>query len=285
MTEAAKILRSLVEFIFEHPDGLITTMTYQDLAGRIGRLDRHGRPHAHGMGHVLGEMGHMLLDLDLAWNESVPHIQSLVVNKTGPLRGLPDEGIREFWPEYPSLSFAEKSAKTRVEHSRILAFGSRWNEVLEKLGLEPVLRSQDEPIHPERRFGKGGESPAHRKLKRFVKDHPSLFGAAEGGWEAIEEYALPSLDSIDVLFKSPDRWIAAEVKSRVSDGFPGDYERGVYQAVKYRALISAMAQDPTYRAPSCIDSILVLESSLPGPLKMLANNQGITIYEGIKAEE
>jgi hypothetical protein len=280
-----KILRSLVEYVFQHRDGLIRPLTYQELAMRIGRLNRHGKPHAHGIGHQLGVMGRALRALDTTWGEPVPHIESLVVNKTGKLRGLPDLGIKEFWPEYPHLSNAEKRAKTRAEYEHILVFGSRWNEVLERFGLDSVQAPVEADRPKKRRYGGNGESPAHRNLKRFVRDHPELFGAADGQWECIEEYILPSLDSIDVLFKSPTRWIAVEVKSRVSDSFPGDYERGVYQCVKYKALLSAMTNDPAYRVPINIDALLVLETRLPTALKKLSEKLGIRVNEETQVEK
>jgi len=268
MSEAKKCLRSLVEHVFNHPDGLITTLTYKDLARKISRFDKNGNPHAHGMGDVLGKMGHILGDLSTEWaGEEIPHIQSLVVNKGYPLKGLPDVGIKEFWPEYPSLSKNEKASKARTEHQKILNFGSRWNEVLKSAGLDPVLRIREGKAIHDRKYGSGGESPEHKKLKHYVFSNGAKFGALGPNWNAVEEYALPSLDSIDVLFKSPNRWISVEVKSSVSDRFPGDYERGVYQAVKYRAIIQAMTKDINYRAPFEIETLLVLESKLPSYLK------------------
>lgn len=284
MTESMNTLRALVQHIFNHPDGLIRPLTYAELAAQIGRLNRHGEPHAHGMGQTLGEMGHALRGLETKWGEEIPHIQSLVVNKTGRLKGLPDIGIKEFWPEYPSLSRLEKSLKARAEQERVLQYGSRWNDVLRQVGAEPVSPSELISLGQRRHFTGGGESPAHKRLKRYVHDNPTRFGAEGKGWEAIEEYVLPSLDSIDVLLKSATKWIAIEVKSRVSDNYPGDYERGVFQAVKYRAILQAMVESSVYAVPQEIESVLVLESTLPKALALLARKLGITTYEGIQSE-
>src|ERR1043166_5348891 len=117
-------LRQLIAYVFAHRTGPISGLSYEDLAFRIGRLNKHGRGHGHGLGQVLGIMGHLLQGIEGEWGERIPHIQSLVVNKTGPLRGLPDEGIKEFWPEYPRLSRAEKQNKVRTEHQRIVTFRS-----------------------------------------------------------------------------------------------------------------------------------------------------------------
>ena len=94
-------LKHLVAHVLAHQDGLIEAVTYQELARRIDKLDKHGEVYARGMGTVLGRMGHLLKGLEGQWGEPIPHIQSLVVNKTGMQKGLPDDGIREFWPDYP----------------------------------------------------------------------------------------------------------------------------------------------------------------------------------------
>jgi len=51
------------------------------------------------------------------------------------------------------------------------------------------------------------------------------------------------------MFKAEGVWVGVEVKSRVSDGSPDDYERGLYQVVKYKEVLEAQAQliTPTIR--------------------------------------
>src|SRR6266705_1803014 len=138
-------LVKLVQYVFDHRDGLIQGMTYEALAARIGRTNKHGIGHAHGMGNVLGKMGHLLQGIEGEWGEPIPHIQSLVVQKTGPNRNLPDEGIREFWPEYPKMTRTEKMNRLMIEHQKIVDFGSRWNEVLIKLDLPPIVVANPSP--------------------------------------------------------------------------------------------------------------------------------------------
>jgi len=55
--QARDSLRELVAYVLEHKDGLINGLTYEELATRIDRMNRHGVGHAHGMGDVLGRMG------------------------------------------------------------------------------------------------------------------------------------------------------------------------------------------------------------------------------------
>ena len=49
---------------------------------------------------------------------------------------------------------------------------------------------------------------------------------------------LPSGDTIDVLFRNGLDWIAVEVKSSLSNSL--DITRGLFQCVKYRAVIEAV---------------------------------------------
>ncbi|MBI3822831.1 MAG: hypothetical protein HY289_09155 [Planctomycetes bacterium] len=272
-------LSKLVEYVFEHRQGPIPPLTYQKLAARIGKLNRLGDPHPR-MGRILGKMGHMFDGLVGDWGEGIPHIQSLVVNKTGKLKGLPDEGIKEFWEEYPTLSRAAKEDKTRTEYKKIVAFGSRWNEVLASLDL-PKLTQQDDAPTDSKSFGKGGESEQHKALKEHVRQNPEIVGASKE-WEAISEYALASLDEVDVLFKGDVSCIAVEVKSVLSDGCPDDYKRGLYQTIKYGAVLQAMILEETYGLPSQITSVLVLESVLPAQFRQLAEVLGVTVIENVK---
>ena len=110
--EARNSLVKLVEHVAAHQAEAIPSIPYQDLAVRIGRLDKHGRGHAHGMGGtVLKKMGYLLKGLEVGWGERIPHIQCLVGDKNDP-KCLPDEGIREFWPEYDRLTAAEREVRT-----------------------------------------------------------------------------------------------------------------------------------------------------------------------------
>ena len=152
---ARKSLATLIHHVFDRRHGQISGITYKDLAARIGRLTKHGEGHARGMGDVLSKMGSMLKDLEGEWGEPIPHIQSLVVLKTGELKGLPDLGIEEFWKDYPEMSLAEKRNRTRIEHRRIADFGSRWNDVLDRLGLDKEYQEL---------WGKGWSPPPAEEL-------------------------------------------------------------------------------------------------------------------------
>lgn len=280
-SEPLSCLAKLVEHVVDHRDRLIVPISYKELAARIGRLNKHGIGHGHGMGNVLGNMGRLLQDLEGRWGEPIPQIQSLVVNLNGPLKNLPDEGIKGFWPDYPHMTRIEKTNRVRIEHQRIAEYGSRWNDVLDRFGIPPVDAVNAGKNDAPRQRGAGGESDQHRRLKEYVRSNPHIVGAGND-WQSFVEYPLPTLDSIDVLFKSSDACIAVEVKSAVSDGLPSDYERGLFQTVKYGAVLAAMSEFPEYRIPPRIESVLVLESHLPDQYRRLALSLSVTLSEGVK---
>ena len=54
----------------------------------------------------------------------------------------------------------------------------------------------------------------------------------------MTEHRLPSADTIDVLFQTSRDCVGVEIKSRISDD--ADIVRGIFQVVKYRALLEAL---------------------------------------------
>ena len=282
--QARDCLVALVRHVYRQRDGVLETLTYEDLAKLIHRLNRHGQPAARGMGqHVLGRMGEWLQGLSAQWGEPIPYIQTIVVLKSGSTRGLPDVGIEGLWPGYSAMTRSEKEAKLGAEYQRILQFGSRWNYVLTRLGFETVV-VDGPPVGAGGVRGQGGESAEHKALKRFVLENPKLVGAGTD-WVGVEEYPLKSFDEIDVLFRSATRCIGVEVKSVVSDRSPQDYERGIYQVVKYKALLRAHARaeagSKEQVIPGTIDVFLVLQSKMPEQYIEVAKELGVTYFENV----
>lgn len=284
--EARACLRCLVERVFAARGGLPEPITYQELAALIDRKNKHGVGHAHGMGRILGVMGHLLKPLVFDdWGARVPRIQCLVVLKSGAGRGLPDCGIEEFLERYKRWTPAVRRRHVEREYQRIAEFGSRWNQVLGALGVSAVGETAVvPPACGARFFGYGGESPQHRRLQQWISRHPEIVGVANGA--VVEEnFALPSADELDVLFRTETECVAVEVKSKVSDRLVSDYERGLYQTVKYSALLRAMytAGDPESR-PN-VRTVLVLESRLPEEYRKLATDLSAQVIEGVIPED
>ena len=113
------------------------------------------------MGGILSVAGHLLQGLGDEWGAGVPHLTALVVAKEGrPDAGLPSQGMREFWPNYPDLTRDEKERKAMAEWERIANFGSRWNNVLRALGLPEISRpSAPAPPPP---INRSAEEVSHR---------------------------------------------------------------------------------------------------------------------------
>lgn len=274
---ARRSISELVREVFEHRRGGLRPISYDQLARRIGHMTAEGKPVAVAMGGILSVTGHLLERVADEWGAPVPHLTALVVAKEGrPDAGLPSPGMSEFWPTYPRLTRAEKERKALSEWGRIASFGSRWNDVLRALDLSEVSGASA-PAQP---FGAGGESPEHLALKNFVRDHPECVGVSAAAICDIE-YALPSGDEIDVLFRSANEWVAVEVKASTSDRCLRDYERGVFQTIKYAAVLTAMARAEPQHAPAKILSVLVLQSRLPAEYHALRNLLGVTVYENV----
>jgi hypothetical protein len=114
-------------------------------------------------------------------------------------------------------------------------------------------------------------------LKEYVANNPHVIGLPKSMPMGTTEYGLPSGDFLDVSFKSKKIWAAAEVKSQTSD--QADIVRGVFQCVKYQAVLDAVLLSES-KSQDAI-AILVLESKLPNHLRPLCNLLGIEVVDGV----
>src|SRR4051812_37165967 len=191
----------------------------------------------------------------------IPPLQCLVVNQT---TGLPGEGIGWFmrdWGDFASFSRDEQRRIVAGAHSQVCAF-PRWREVLKAVGLNPSKPNfhavVSEATH--RSGGRGeGESSRHRALKAYVAQHPECIGLPSTAGPGDNEVRLPSGDCLDVLFRRPNQWVAAEIKTAISN--EADITRGLFQCVKYQAVIDAAHKAEQRLASS--RAVLVLEAKLP----------------------
>lgn len=275
----------LVEHVLRQTDEVMQTLTYEEVARRLGRFNKHNQPAARGLGVILGRA---MQHIDSATAPSTaPYLTTIVVAKSGPDKGLPGVGLRERWHGYDLLTRAEKADRIEAEYRRIMQFGRQWNHVLKALGMasSPAANISESPCPATGGWG-GGESAEHQALKEYVRTHPDLFGANGGSdWRATEEHALRSGDEIDVFFKSDNAWIGVEVKSSVSDGNLKDYERGLYQVVKYRAVLSAQAKIDHPSAPPTVQVVLALDAALPPQLRGIAQSLGVHIVDNLGLAE
>jgi len=193
---------------------------------------------------------------------------------------LPGSGFEGFLADrlkgYQSLSPAGKRAYLDGYWHDIFAY-PRWNEVLNACGLVPATTDAAELVEKAKtgRSGGGGEGPEHLALKEFVRDNPRIVGLPSGFPRGFVEAPLPSGDKLDVLFHARNRMLAVEVKSRISNVV--DLTRGLFQCVKYRAVMEAERafKSDSYR----IDAVLVVGRSFPDGLKPLQNSLGVEVVE------
>ncbi len=127
------------------------------------------------------------------------------------------------------------------------------------------------------KYGSSGESAEHRLLKEFISNNPSEIGLYNPNLTGSMEYMLPSLDSIDILFEDEKEWIAVEVKS-IRSG-KEDLKRGLYQCIKYRALMRAVERVSGSARPG--KAMLALEGVLPRDLMQINNVLNIPVIERI----
>ena len=182
--------------------------------------------------YALDCIGNTVLELGKRWSEEIPPIQTLVVNKG---TGLPGKGVH-FLRERV-VTPLEKEAIVEEQLVKVFSY-PKWLDVLEALGLPPAppLDPQSDEPPTDHREG-SAESEAHQRLKGYVAKYPTSVGLKKSLAPGETEVVLPSGDKVDVLFRSARSCIAVEVKSRISN--EADLKRGLFQCVKYRAILRA----------------------------------------------
>lgn len=243
---------------------------YSDLAEELGM------PNPRNLNYVLGSIGQSLERLSKVWKTKVPPIQCLVVNKN---TGLSGEGIGWFLvkkEDFETLPLRQKRAIVEAELQHVFSY-PKWQEVLKALALEPTTSDFTPFVNKAKGGFGGGERDEHKALKEYVAQNPRVIGLGTNTPIGTTEYLLPSGDSLDVSFNGKKVWVAAEVKSSISA--EGDIVRGLFQCVKYRAVMEAVLL--TEAEPQNARALLVLESKLPQPLIPLRNMLGIEVVEGV----
>jgi hypothetical protein len=192
---------------------------------------------------------------------------------------LPGEGIGWFITDKDDFRHLPKRQQRRLleaELQKVFAF-PKWLDVLKALRLSPVIHDYERVLSRASAFRAGGESEEHRALKEFVARSPKLVGLPAGAAGTLE-WALPSGDTVDVLFDRRDEWVAVEVKSAISP--EADIVRGIFQCIKYQAVIEAY--QATLRRPQAARAVLVLAGNLPEQLVPLKNLLGVEVRDGVR---
>ena len=188
---------------------------------------------------------------------------------------LPGSGAVGFLARrYPRLRWLRRDDAHKDDRWRELVVGeatrvegyARWDEAYQA-AYGRSLPAATEDLAGTERDGTGrggGEGVNHRELKRLVARDPSLVRRGLRADNTVMEAKLLSGDQVDVVSITRERRVAIEVKSRDSDF--NDLQRGVYQCVKYRAVMEAQH----IGGERTVEAWLVTETTLPTELKALA---------------
>jgi len=233
--------------------------------------------HRRAFRHPLGTVAEALHELGVSWGEAVPALTSMVIYKDtgrpGPGFGWAVTGM----DDYARLpAWQQKAEADRIR--RECFHYHKWPAVLAELGLPPVEPAVSPALVNAARGGVG-EGEAHRRLKEYVAANPGRIGLARSAAPGKMEYLLPSADAIDVLFehKSKHERVAVEVKA--ANAGTADILRGLFQCVKYEALLAA--EQAVTGEPAGSRAVLVLEGKLPDELVAARNTLGITVFERV----
>ena len=178
----------------------------------------------------------------------------------------PELGEPGYLDDHP----AEWRAASEAVAADVYAF-AEWDQVYEQAFGHPLPPAAD----PEGLDGDGiahgrhGEGPNHEELRLWVLNNPGAINPAYENFRAETEVVLDSADRVDVVFFGPNGTVALEVKS--SDSNETDLRRGVFQCIKYRAVMEAM----DIRSEFTVAAILVTQEDLPGDLAALARLNGV----------
>ena len=270
--ESEKATKPLTGWLI-HAARFRRTMTYRQAKRRLEGECGFGVIFTVSIGRAAGAAMNAIL-------EGVPDAPLLNVLLVQSNTGLPGSGaVGYLSSRYPNLRWlrtdgALKDPRWRElveeEAARVYAY-DRWNEVYRLVYGRRLPAAEDDLAGKEKDgTGRGGgEGVNHRALRLKVKGEPSLVRRGLRPENTDTEVELLSGDRVDVVSVAKKRTVAIEVKSRDSDW--NDLRRGVYQCVKYRAVMAAqdLRRDPT------VECWLVTETELPGELKALARRLGV----------
>lgn len=244
-------------------------VVYEDLAEEM----RMANPR--NLNYPLGCIGDALNALSKRWRRKIPHIQALVVNKG---TGLPGKGFDGFFKERGRhwKTPQERRAVIQTYWSEITAF-PYWDRVLVDLGLTPPAVDIGPLLETAARRG-GGEGPDHIAMKELVRDHPHLAGYNGLPPTVTLECPLPSGDCIDVMLETSASIYAIEVKPVRAPDY--DIARGLFQCIKYRAVLEAEA---AFKSDiRSVTAVLALGGEFPEALIPLRNSLGVKVFDKLQ---
>ena len=165
--------------------------------------------------------------------------------------------------------FLDRGCIKMAEHAGFICpLSDDSNGVVREIKLSDCMRSagaERDGINHERK----GEGSNHKALRLWIAKSPHRVDRAYADFESGTEVFLESADRVDVVYYGPASTVVIEVKSLDSNEV--DLRRGIFQCIKYRAVMEAMDMRPNAQ----VIPVLVTQTPLPGDLAALARRHGI----------
>jgi hypothetical protein len=224
-------------------------ITYTELAQEIedeygisplvGRMTWWGWP--------VGTVGFMVRDWGAQNGLTVPPINVIVVSKTTRRPGAGADHVAAYYKIDGIDMERNRSAYMDAAAEAVFNYGKRnWDEVAKAAGAK-ALPTQRKEIQGVARISLPsipakfvGESAAHKALKIWAVQNPSIFREYGKFTIGENEKVLSSGDRLDAHFSNGTERLAVEVKPRSST--EDELKRGVYQCIKYQAVMRAENQ-------------------------------------------
>lgn len=266
-------LALLLQHIRDNDEPFVTYRSVADLLEKKLKIPQIFSVH---VGYVAGGMMDEILEIE----PEAPLINALITRPTG----IPGDRFAGYYNRHWRSSGGRKwkaldRAKKLLEVAEIRAavrdydgweriYRELYERDIPKLVKRKKLTEKDgKPPENGRRFGRG-ESEEHQRLKEWAKDNPTELGLP-AAMIGENEASLLSGDRIDVLFSRGNRFVAVEVKSIWSGH--DDWQRGIYQCVKYREVLKAQELP----ASAKVECLLLTEEDLPADLRTRARLLGV----------
>lgn len=253
-------------------------VTYGSIARLLEQRLRIPKIFSVHIGHVAGTM----MDAIEAEDNKAPPINALVTEPNG----IPGVGFggyyNRLWRRDGGSTWDALDQKRKLEVIEEIRSAVRkypkWDQI-----YRAIYRTKPPRVLKKKRFterdGKPpettrkpglGESPEHRRLKHWAANNPAKLGLSRAV-KGTPEQDLLSGDRVDVQFSDGRSFVVVEVKSILSSD--DDFRRGIYQCVKYRAVVEAQE----HPAAIPVRALLLTERALPNELLARARLLGVTV--------
>ena len=246
------------------------TLTYGEAKRRLETECGFGKIFPTRMGLVAGTA----MDEILAHDPTAPLLNVLLVRAD---TRLPGDGVNGYLRERFLVENAGDIGNSPEFRKRIVRKAAQyvysytgWDDLYRQIFGNSLDSTTIETVEMDGiRYGRKGEGDNHKRLRLWVKNNPDKLKKEYRKVRAETEVELLSGDRVDVVYYAEKKTVVIEVKSRDSNW--ADLRRGIYQCIKYRAVMGAQILQQSIP----VHSLLVTEEELDGDLKQLAKKMKI----------